>query len=185
MLLRAVLFATLVLAAMGMATRIEHLVILRLAQGMFYRNNNSNPLHWSLPIRLPIDYPMHLAFLSSSTFIGMSAGPAIGGFIAESFGYRVSFFIGAGLMLIDFFVALLLIKEGDSFSRKQHMNKYRLPQMYLLLHYLPALLSPCYLFFFLLRVFTHSFSPRIFLYMSRKYLTKRKESPKLPVSLTD
>ncbi len=113
MLLRAMLCASAIIAGMGLATRVEHLIVLRLAQGIFTgtvaaaailvaSGTPSNSLSYAL------------GFLSSSTFIGYSIGPAIGGFIAEYVGYRTSFYIGGILMLFDFFLVLFFVKEDKS-----------------------------------------------------------------------
>lgn len=118
MLLRAMFFASFIIGGIGLATRIEHLIILRFAQGVFTgtitassaliaSNTPGNRLSFAL------------GFLSSSTFIGLSAGPIIGGFFAEYVGYRVSFFMGAFLMLLDFFLVLFMVKE----DKKKDLSK--------------------------------------------------------------
>jgi DHA1 family multidrug resistance protein-like MFS transporter len=52
-----------------------------------------------------------LGILSSSMFLGFSVGPAIGGLVAESFGYRTSFLTGGAMLAVGFVLALVLIKE--------------------------------------------------------------------------
>lgn len=113
MLLRSMLFASFIIGGMGLATQVEHLILLRLAQGLFTGTVTASAT------LVASDAPSHrlsyaLGFLSSSTFIGFSAGPTIGGFIAESIGYRASFFIGGVLMLLDFFLVLLVVKENKT-----------------------------------------------------------------------
>ena len=54
-----------------------------------------------------------LVFLSSSTFIGYSLGPAIGGVVAEHFGYRISFLIGTVIVFIGFLLVIFFIREPD------------------------------------------------------------------------
>lgn len=112
MLLRAMLCASFIIAGMGIVAHVNQLIILRLIQGVFTgtvtasaalvaSSTPSNRLSFSL------------GFLSSSTFIGASAGPVIGGFLAEYAGYRGSFLIGGALMLIDFILVLSLVKEEN------------------------------------------------------------------------
>ncbi|NLD47327.1 MAG: multidrug efflux MFS transporter [Clostridiaceae bacterium] len=110
MLLRAMFFASIVIAGMGLATRVEHLLVLRLVQGMFTGTVTASSalVATNTPGKR---LPFALGFMSSSTFIGMSAGPLLGGFFAEYAGYRISFFIGAALMFLDFFIVLFLVKE--------------------------------------------------------------------------
>lgn len=112
MLMRAVLCASLIIAGMGLATRVEHLVLLRLAQGFFTGTVSA------ASILVAANTPKNrlsyaLGFLSSSTFIGFSIGPAIGGFIVEFVGYRTSFFLGGLMMLLDFFLVLFFVKEEN------------------------------------------------------------------------
>jgi DHA1 family multidrug resistance protein-like MFS transporter len=113
MLLRAMLAATLILCGLGLVTKVEHIIILRFVQGMFTGTVTASAA------LVASGTPSHrmsyaLGFLSSSTFIGFSAGPAIGGVVAEMFGYRISFFIGAALMLIDFFLVLFIVNENKA-----------------------------------------------------------------------
>jgi len=113
MLLRAMFFGSLILAAMGLATRVEHLIFLRIVQGAFTGTvTASAALVASNTPEKRLSYA--LGFLSSSTFIGYSAGPAMGGYVAEFLGYRASFFIGASLLIIDFFLVLFIIREKET-----------------------------------------------------------------------
>ena len=52
-----------------------------------------------------------LGFLSSSTYIGFSFGPLLGGLAAELLGYRRSFFIGSIVIFTGFILVLLFIRE--------------------------------------------------------------------------
>jgi MFS transporter, DHA1 family, multidrug resistance protein len=127
MLLRAMFFGSIVIAGMGMVTNIDQLIILRLAQGIFTgtitaamtlvaTGTPSNRLSFAIGLML------------SSTFIGTSAGPVIGGFLAEFTGYRTSFYIGGALMAIDFILVLLFVKEEkiieqpDAYTMKSVAN---------------------------------------------------------------
>lgn len=111
MLMRAMFFATFIIGGMGIVANVHQLLILRLLQGIFTgtvtaaivlvaSNTPKNKLSFAL------------GFLSSSTFIGQSIGPVIGGAVAEFVGYRVSFIIGAILMFLDFLLVLFVVKEN-------------------------------------------------------------------------
>jgi len=63
-----------------------------------------------------------LGILASSTFLGRSIGPAVGGILAEAVGYRISFILGGATMLIAFFLILLFIKE-DKISVNEKTSK--------------------------------------------------------------
>jgi len=110
MLLRAMMAGCIVIAGMGIATHVYHIVALRIAQGIFTGTIAAATL--IIASTTPTDKLSYaLGFLSSSTFIGQSAGPVIGGILADYAGYRVSFLLGSLLMLIDFFLVLFLAKE--------------------------------------------------------------------------
>lgn len=126
MLLRAMLFASFIIGGMGLATRVEHLIILRFAQGMFTGTiTASSALIASSTPGKQLSFA--LGFLSSSTFIGFSAGPIIGGFFAEYVGYRPSFFLGAALMMADFFLVLFTVKEGRDMALTHREEKKEAP----------------------------------------------------------
>lgn len=113
MIQRAMLSAFFIIGLMGMVNHVWQLVLLRLLQGFFTgtitasstfiaANTPNNKLSYAL------------GFLSSSTFIGYSLGPVLGGFVAEHLGYRISFFSGAVLMLLGFFFITFFLKEDRS-----------------------------------------------------------------------
>ena len=110
MMLRAVFAAFVVLTLMGLATTPSQILILRVVQGLF--TGTVTAATTLIATNTP-DHRMSyaLGFLSSSTFLGYSTGPVIGGFIAESLGYQITFFIGAAMMLVNFVVVLLVVKE--------------------------------------------------------------------------
>ncbi len=110
MLLRAMGFAAVIIAAMGFVTDVNQLIVLRFIQGIFTGTVVASTalVATSVPSNR---LSFAIGFLSSSTFIGTSAGPVIGGFLADLLGYRVSFYIGGVLALIDFLLVLLLVKE--------------------------------------------------------------------------
>ena len=135
MLLRSMLCASFIIGGMGLATCAEHLIILRLAQGLFTGTvTASSALVASNTPDNRLSYA--LGFLSSSTFIGFSIGPVIGGFIAEYVGYRVSFFIGAALMMLDFIVVMFVVTEGkkpESVARENKKEAIPLVHMFTIL----------------------------------------------------
>ena len=110
MLLRAMLCASVIIGLMGAVTGVNQLVVLRFIQGIFTGTvTASAALVASSAPSNRLTYA--LGFMSSSTFIGASAGPIIGGFMAELVGYRASFLMGGILMLLDFVLVLVLVKE--------------------------------------------------------------------------
>lgn len=115
MLLRAMLSASLVIFGCGLVTSADQLVVLRFIQGLFTGTvAAASILVASSTPNNRMSYA--LGFMSSSTFIGFSMGPMIGGIIAEHFGYRTSFYSGATLMFIDFLLVMFIVKEDRTLT---------------------------------------------------------------------
>jgi DHA1 family multidrug resistance protein-like MFS transporter len=118
MLLRAMFSASIILTAMGLVSNVTQLIILRFFQGMLTGTvTASGALIASNTPEDKLSYA--LGFISSSTFIGYAAGPAIGGFIAELMGYRMSFYIGGILMFLGFLLVLFMVKEDKKQIQKR------------------------------------------------------------------
>ena len=99
MLLRANFAACLILALMGLVRNVESLVLLRFLQGIF--TGTMSAAQAMVAAAAPRDRTgMALGGLSAAVFSGSLAGVALGGVCAEFVGYRASFFISGGLLLI-------------------------------------------------------------------------------------
>jgi DHA1 family multidrug resistance protein-like MFS transporter len=110
MILRAVFFSFISMLGLGLATSIWQLLFFRIIQGVL-----SGTITASLSF-IATNTPAKrlsyaLGFIASSTFIGFSAGPAIGGLVADTFGFQKTFLVGAALVFIVFFVAIFLVRE--------------------------------------------------------------------------
>ncbi len=110
MILRSMVAGALILFAMSFATSVGMIFVLRLLQGLFTGTVTA------AATLVAAGTPRHrmasaLGFLSSSTFIGFSLGPAIGGFTAEFVGYRTAFRIGALVLLVAFLLVLSLTRD--------------------------------------------------------------------------
>lgn len=118
MIQRATFAAVLIIGAMGLATNVWHLVALRFFQGLFTGTITASSAF--VAVNTPNNRLSYaLGFLSSSTFVGYSLGPLLGGKVAEQFGYRASFLVGAGLMLVAFLIVTFLLKgEKKTTSQK-------------------------------------------------------------------
>lgn len=113
MLLRAICCAMLIIAGMGMVTQVNQLILLRFAQGLFTGTVTAAAI--LVVAGTPNAHLTYaLGLLSSSTFIGTSIGPVIGGLVAETVGYRNSFYLGALLMLANFFIVLLAVHDNPA-----------------------------------------------------------------------
>lgn len=124
MIMRAMLAATFVIGGMGLAGNVWHLVGLRFAQGLF--TGTVTAATTFVASDTPSDrMSFAIGFMSSSTFIGMSIGPVIGGLLAEGLGYRFSFLAGAVIMFIGFLLVLLLVRENKSAMKPGSNEKGR------------------------------------------------------------
>ena len=110
MILRAMAFGTIIMLLMSRARSVEAIFVLRLVQGLFTGTiTASATLVASGAPKERLSYS--LGFLSSSTFIGFSMGPLLGGFAAEYFGYRTAFFAGGLVLACAFFIILIFTRE--------------------------------------------------------------------------
>ncbi len=127
MIQRAMFGGFVIISLMGLVNHVWQLVLLRLLQGMFTgtvtasstfvaSNTPDNQLSYAL------------GFLSSSTFIGYSVGPTIGGLVAEAYGYRASFIVGGLLMLIGFIILTRYLVEDKSSMVKSKVKTELAPR---------------------------------------------------------
>lgn len=162
MLLRAMLCAAVIIGIMGLVTDVNQLLVLRFIQGVFTGTvTASSALVASAAPSNRLSYA--LGFMSSSTFIGASAGPVIGGFLADLVGYRASFYAGGVLMLLDFILVLSLVKEektGLPAARDEREESAAPPFSFLSLTMLSVLIM-----IVILRVSRSVFSPYLPLYV--------------------
>ncbi|MBI4979660.1 MAG: MFS transporter [Spirochaetes bacterium] len=110
MILRSTLAGMIICALTGFAPNVEIFTLLRFVQGIFTGTIAA------AAILVAAGTPKHrlsyaLGFLASSTFIGSSIGPSIGGLLADTFGYRATYFVTAGVLGIAFLLALTLITD--------------------------------------------------------------------------
>ena len=123
-LLRATFFGIVVLAGMGIVQDVEQLLFFRIMQGVFTGTVTAS---YALVASGTPDHKMSyaLGLMASSNFIGSSIGPFVGGFMAERYGYRISFFIGAFLLLVDFLLILFTVKEENKPKWLEYMAHRR------------------------------------------------------------
>ncbi len=121
MILRAMFFAVFVIGLMGAVTSINQLIVLRVLQGVF--TGTVTAAFAFISSNTPEDHLSYaMGIISSSTFIGYSFGPVIGGLFADMYGYRYSFYLGGGLMLVGAILVLLFVKEDKSLLSKTSIS---------------------------------------------------------------
>lgn len=111
MLLRAMGSGVVIMIAMSYAQSVEHLVILRICQGLF-----TGTMAMSM-IFVAATAPQErsgsaLGFIHTANFIGFFLGPFIGGYAAQTFGYRRCFFIGGCIIALAFLTVLIFVREN-------------------------------------------------------------------------
>ncbi|WP_338626208.1 MFS transporter [Selenomonas sp. TAMA-11512] len=110
MALRASFLLSISYMLCGLVQSPEQLVIARLIQGF------SSGL-WPMDLAIMTLYApqnkvgISLGILQGVLTAGGVIGPLLGGILAESFGMRLSFFIGAGGLFFNFLIFLFIIKE--------------------------------------------------------------------------
>ena len=107
MVMRAMFGATIVLACMGLAQNVTHLLAARLLQGALTGTvTASTALVASVAPTERSGYA--LGMMQAAIFVGSSCGPLVGGLVSDQWGYRASCFVAAGVLL----VGGLLIRFG-------------------------------------------------------------------------
>ncbi len=160
MILRAMLAATFVIGGMGLSANVWQLIGLRLAQGAFTGTiTATNAFVASETPKEKMSFA--LGFLSSSNFVGFSLGPVLGGWMAETMGFRFSFFAGGLLMLCGFFLVQRTLVEDPS--------TYGVPKEKTKIGVSGGLFTPLIinllLMIFIMRVARSTFSPYMPLYI--------------------
>jgi len=114
MVLRAMLTGAVILALIGIVPNIYYVIALRSAQGLLTGTlaAASALVAASTPRNR---MPFAMGLLMVAVFAGTSLGPLLGGFMADSVGYKAAFFITGGLIFSGGLVVLLFVKE--SFER--------------------------------------------------------------------
>jgi DHA1 family multidrug resistance protein-like MFS transporter len=110
MVLRALFVSAIVQTLAALAPNIYLFVTLRFIQGLFA---GTVPAASALVASTtPRDRtPFAMGLLMLAVFCGNTVGPSIGGFLGDVFGFRTSFFIASGLLLIAGMVVSMLVKE--------------------------------------------------------------------------
>ena len=121
---------------MGIALNVYELVTFRLLQGFFsgYVANTSALIASSVPKE---HSGKALSTLATGTTSGMLLGSLIGGFIADIFGYRISFMLtGLGYLIVLLSTIFLVhehnftpVSKDESLSARQLFSKLKYPQV--------------------------------------------------------
>jgi DHA1 family multidrug resistance protein-like MFS transporter len=138
MLLRAQLAAFCTIGLMGLATEPWHLLALRMIEGAL--TGTVVAATALVATSMPKErLGFGLGLIQTAVFSGSALGPLVGGLLADSLGYRVTFGIASGMMLSGALVTLFLVHER--FVRQPKMALGAKPERIWRLLLAPALLS--------------------------------------------
>ncbi len=108
---RSMASAAVILTLMGFVTGPEQLLILRLIQGALSGiSSASNALISSSTPKHHLGFALGL--IQVSFFAGASVGPLVGGVMADSFGYRVPFYVAGALFLMGTGIIKGFVREN-------------------------------------------------------------------------
>ncbi len=107
---RAMFSGAVVIALMGLAQSAQHLVLLRLLQGMLTGTvTAANALVATTAPRERAGSA--LGMLQMAIYVGASAGPLLGGLVADTFGYRAPFWVTGALLFLAGLGVLIFVEE--------------------------------------------------------------------------
>jgi DHA1 family multidrug resistance protein-like MFS transporter len=107
---RAMFAGAVITMAMGMIGNVYQLLILRLLSGAF-TGTISASISLVSSVLPGAKLGFGLGLMQVAFFLGMSLGPWIGGMIADSVGYRLTFIAGGLILLVGGFLVLMGAKE--------------------------------------------------------------------------
>lgn len=110
MVTRALYGGGLVVAVMGLARSPEQLLALRLVQGAFSGTVSATRTLVS-SVAPPAQLGYVLGTMQTAAFLGNTAGPLVGGFVADRVGYGPSFVATGVLLVLTGLVAMPLVRE--------------------------------------------------------------------------
>ncbi|WP_026263766.1 multidrug efflux MFS transporter [Paenibacillus terrigena] len=162
MLLRASLGMAIVVGCMGFVHHVYGLIGLRMLQGTI--TGYSTACTTLIATQTDKEHAGYaLGTLSTANIAGSLIGPTIGGFVAEHFGLRNSFFITGALLMIAFITTVLFVNE--SFIR-EHKKTLRMKEVW---RAVPekSLTVTLFVTFFVLTVALYSVEPIITVYITQ------------------
>ncbi|MCK4315628.1 MAG: MFS transporter, partial [Anaerolineae bacterium] len=107
---RAMFAGAILITLMGLAQSVQQLVLLRALQGALTGTvTAANVLVATTAPRERVGYA--LGMLQMAIYAGASAGPLLGGLVADHFGYRVAFWITGALLFLAALGVLVFVKE--------------------------------------------------------------------------
>ena len=113
MLIRSLAGFTIIIAAMGLVTSVEQLLLARVLQGLFA---GFTPMAMAVAsVSAPREkVPTAIGMVQSAQLLSAAVGPAAGGYVASHFGIRYAFFVTAGMCALALGALIVLFEEVRS-----------------------------------------------------------------------
>jgi DHA1 family multidrug resistance protein-like MFS transporter len=125
MVVRAMLGGAVVIGLMGLVRNVQQLAILRAIQGTL---TGTVPAATTLVVSsAPSERRGYaLGLLQMAIYLGASVGPLLGGLIADSLGYRATFWVTGGLLFIAGVLVAALVREEFTPPPREERQRARL-----------------------------------------------------------
>ena len=140
MILRSMYGGTVVLALMALSRDVGDLIVLRMLQGALTGTVTASiALVASIAPAKRSGYA--LGMMQAAVFAGASVGPLLGGWLSENIGYRLTFVVGSGLLLVAGVVVQFGV--GESFvavPASERRQRGGIVSMFVISGFLAALL---------------------------------------------
>ena len=97
---------------MGLASQFGQMIVLRFLQGLGSAAQTTTAMTVMADVSTPRTRGRAMSYYQGSLLIGQSVGPIVGGLVGEHYGFRVPFFLYAGLAAAAALWSLLVIPES-------------------------------------------------------------------------
>jgi DHA1 family multidrug resistance protein-like MFS transporter len=142
MLIRSLAGFTVIIAAMGLVTSVEQLLVARVLQGLFA---GFTPMAMAVAsVSAPREkVPTAIGMVQSAQLLSSAVGPAAGGYVASHFGIRYAFFVTAGMCALALGALIFLFHEvgaGASAAARRSTPRLSLRHLFGYPHFAVVLL---------------------------------------------
>ncbi|RKX75975.1 MAG: MFS transporter [Spirochaetes bacterium] len=162
MLIRAMGTGVLIVLGMSFVQSPEGLLVYRIAQGLF--TGTITAASALVAAGTPEErMPSSLGFFSTSTFVGITIGPALGGLAAELWGYRTVFRIGSGILALGVVAVIVLIVEPP--QHRHQSERYRETTMRTVKRFITPIIIWSLVVLFFMRISRSTTGPFLPLYV--------------------
>ena len=124
MVLRAMFGGSIIVALTGLAPNICYLIVMRFIFGMFAGSVAASSA--LIAANTPKNkIPFAMGLLMAAAFGGQTLGPMFGGFLADSVGYKNTFFITSAVIFAGSLIVLLFVEERFEHPVKEQSSSWR------------------------------------------------------------